>query len=314
MSVGFIGTVFMYQAQSLSAVKTVVYTIVALIAFAANSVLCRLALGNGVIDAESFTSIRLVSGIVALFVILAIKRMYQRNSSPSSETRNAAKGSWFGAITLFAYALGFSYAYNSLETGTGALILFGVVQITMILVSILSGNKLHVVEWLGVGLAFFGFVYLVLPGVTAPSLSGFTLMTVAGIAWGYYTLNGKGSRQPLIDTAYNFLRTIPFVLVLVVFSWDRMSLTTEGVALAVASGALTSGMGYAIWYAALTGLKTMQAAVLQLLVPVIASVGGILFVSEILTLRLIISSLLILGGIFLVVIGRQYLVGRSKNI
>ncbi len=288
--------------------KTVLYTFFALVAFAANSVLCRLALEMQVdgpaIDAGSFTSIRLVSGIVTLMVIL---QLTQSSSNKHSTSKGKRQGSWFAAAMLFIYAAGFSYAYISLETGTGALILFGVVQLTMISVNIYAGNKLHYSEWLGVGLAFIGFVYLMLPGVSAPSLQGLILMTLSGIAWGYYTLAGKGSKNPLADTGYNFLRTLPFVVILIALNFDKVYLTEQGIYLAIASGAITSGLGYTIWYIALRALQTMQAAVLQLLVPVIAAIGGVIFVDELLTSRIVISALLILGGILLVVIGKKVL-------
>jgi len=205
---------------------------------------------------------------------------------------------------LFLYALTFSFAYITLDTGTGALILFGSVQITMILLSIFSGQRLHTAEWVGVSLSFVGFVYLILPGVTTPSINGFMLMTVAGVSWGIYTLKGRSSANPLMDTAYNFLRTIPFVTILAVLAIKQVHYSPAGILYAVLSGAIASGIGYAIWYRALAGLTTTQAAVVQLLVPVIAAFGGVVFVSEAVTLRLIVSAILILGGIFIVVLGR----------
>ena len=283
--------------------RTIIFTVLALIAFAANSVLCRLALGDRTIDASSFTVIRLLSGAIVLFLIIKIKN---KSDMPT-------KGSWSASLMLFLYAITFSFAYITLDTGTGALILFGSVQITMILLSILSGNRLHITEWLGVTISFLGFVYLVLPGITTPSMFGFMLMTVAGIAWGIYTLKGKGSTNPLIDTAYNFLRTIPFVIILAVLAINKMNYSSTGILLAVLSGAIASGIGYAIWYSALRGLSTVQAAVVQLLVPVIAAFGGAIFVSEAITLRLTVSAVLILGGILLVVLGRSYFVQLSIN-
>ena len=246
--------------------RTFAYTLFALVAFAGNSVLCRLALGDNAIDAASFTVIRLVSGIIALLVIV---KFASKKSEPPS------KGSWTAAFMLFLYAVAFSFAYISLDTGTGALILFGAVQITMIVISLITGNRLHYSEWIGVSVAFFGFVYLVMPGLSTPSLTGFILMTIAGIAWGIYTLKGRGSKQALNDTAYNFLRTLPFVLILMVISLGDVSLTPAGILLAVLSGAITSGVGYTIWYIALGGLSATQAAVVQLLVPVIAALGGV---------------------------------------
>ena len=284
--------------------RTISFTVLALIAFAANSVLCRLALGDRTIDASSFTVIRLLSGAIVLFLIIKIK----------NKSEVSTKGSWSASLMLFLYAITFSFAYITLDTGTGSLILFGSVQITMIFLSILSGNRLHVTEWLGVMVSFLGFVYLVLPGITTPSMFGFMLMTVAGIAWGIYTLKGKGSTNPVIDTAYNFLRTIPFVIILAVLAFNKMSYSSTGILLAVLSGAIASGIGYAIWYSALRGLSTVQAAVVQLLVPVIAAFGGVIFVSEAITLRLTVSAMLILGGILLVVLGRYYFVQLRLNI
>jgi drug/metabolite transporter (DMT)-like permease len=260
------------------------------------------------IDAGSFTVIRLASGVVALFTILWFKKLSRKGVVEITvESSPQSRGSWFGAITLFMYAFGFSYAYISLETGTGALILFGVVQMTMISASIYSGHRLHYSEWLGVCLAFIGFVYLMLPGVSAPSIQGLLLMSVSGIAWAGYTLAGKKTQDPLSDTSYNFLRTIPFIIALAIYNLDSYYLSTQGVLLAIASGALTSGVGYTIWYIALRSLKTMHAAVLQLLVPVIAAVGGVMFVDELLTTRILVASLLILGGILLVVVGKKIL-------
>jgi len=277
--------------------STIVFTGLALIAFAANSVLCRLALGEQAIDASSFTVIRLLSGAVVLLAILRVN---------INKTATQAKGSWSSSLMLFLYALTFSFAYITLDTGTGALILFGSVQITMILLSIISGQRLHTAEWVGVSLSFVGFVYLILPGVTTPSINGFMLMTVAGASWGIYSLKGKSSANPLMDTAYNFLRTIPFVTILALLTIKQVHYSPAGILYAVLSGAIASGIGYAIWYRALAGLSTTQAAVVQLLVPVIAAFGGVVFVSEAVTLRLIVSAILVLGGIFIVVLGRFY--------
>lgn len=277
--------------------KTSLLTGLALIAFAANSVLCRLALGNGSIDASSFTVIRLLSGAIALFIISSIKGTNKAESS---------KGSWTASFMLFLYAITFSLAYLSVDTGTGALILFGSVQITMILLSILSGTRLHISEWSGVIIAFSGFIYLILPGITTPSVNGFILMTISGISWGIYTLRGRKSKKPLMETTYNFVRTIPFVALLAVFNIQNISYSPEGIVLALLSGGITSGVGYTIWYIALRGLSSTQAAVIQLSVPVIAAIGGVMFVSELITYRLIISATLVLGGIFMVLLGKYY--------
>jgi len=285
--------------------KIALCTTLALLAFAGNSILCRLALGDGAIDAASFTGIRLLSGIIVLAVILKI--------TPTSGV-STSKGSWKASFMLFLYAITFSFAYISLETGVGALILFGSVQITMILVGLFSGNKLHYSEWLGVIVAFSGFVYLVLPDLTTPSLIGFILMSVAGVAWGFYTLAGKGTKNPLSDTAYNFIRTLPLVLILTAITFQYAVLSQKGILLAVLSGGIASGVGYTIWYIALGGLSTIQAAVLQLLVPVIATIGGVFFANEIFTLRLALSSLMVLGGIMAMIIGRYYSGQYANNI
>ncbi len=277
--------------------KIVLCTIFALIAFAGNSVLCRLALGENTIDAASFTAIRMLSGIIVLLVLLKL-----------TQTSNAriSKGSWKASFFLFLYALAFSFAYISLETGVGALILFGSVQITMILSSVISGNKLHFIEWSGALIAFSGFVYLVMPDLTSPTFTGFVLMAVAGIAWGFYTLAGKGSQNPMSDTTYNFLRTLPLVIILIAVTFQHSALTQKGILLAALSGGVTSGIGYAIWYTALGGLSALQAAVVQLLVPVIAAAGGVLFSDEIVSLRLLLSSALILGGIGIVILAKHF--------
>ena len=285
--------------------KTSLFTGLALIAFAANSVLCRLALGNGAIDASSFTGIRLLAGAIALFTILSIK---------GSNKGASSKGSWTASLSLFLYAITFSYAYLSVDTGTGALILFGSVQITMIMLSLISGTRLHLIEWSGVILAFTGFIYLILPNITTPSITGFILMTVSGVSWGIYTLKGRSSKNPLMDTTYNFLRTIPFIALLAVFTLQNMNYSTEGIVLALISGAITSGAGYTIWYIALGGLSSTQAAVIQLSVPVIAAIGGVIFVSEVITMRLVISAAIVLSGILMVVLGKYYFTQKQLKI
>ena len=275
--------------------KIVFLTCLALFAFAANSVLCRLALGSGAMDAASFTVIRLITGVIVLVVIATTQY-----KSDLIQTR----GSWDASLMLFLYAVTFSYAYILLDTGTGALILFGSVQITMILLSLISGTRLQRMEWAGILVAFSGFIYLVLPGVSAPSLSGFLLMTTAGIAWGLYTLKGRRSTNPLMDTTFNFARTIPFVIILLLLTFQNAEISLEGVVLASLSGGLASGVGYTIWYSALKGLSSIQAAVVQLSVPIIAALGGVMIMSESITFRLLLSTSLILGGIILVIFSR----------
>ena len=270
--------------------RTIILTAIALIAFAANSVLCRLALGHAAIDAASFTVIRLLSGAVVLMGIFVMsgRRGYVDD-----------RGSWLSATMLFSYAITFSFAYVSLTTGTGALILFGAVQVTMMLGAIVSGNRPALIEWLGVLTAVGGLIYLVLPGVSAPSLSGSVLMAIAGMAWAVYSLRGRGIRSPLAYTAFNFLRTIPFVTVVLIAAVFRAELTINGIVLAIVSGALASGVGYSIWYAALTGLSATQAAVVQLLVPVLAATGGVLFMAEAVSFRLLLATAIIFSGVSL---------------
>ena len=273
-------------------------------AFAANSVLCRIALGGGLIDPAGFTVIRLLSGTIVLLAILKIRS----NKKPTADN-----GSWTAGFMLFAYAAAFSFAYLSLDTATGALVLFGSVQLTMILLSLISGNRLHIIEWAGVSLAFSGFLFLILPGATTPSITGFSLMAISGIAWGIYTLKGSSSLNPLADSAHNFSRTLPFLAVLMLFTIQDIHLSVQGVMLALLSGGIASGLGYAIWYVALAGLSSTQAAVVQLLVPVIAAFGGVLFVSEPITSRLTLSGTMILGGILLVITGSYYSFRLSLN-
>jgi len=278
-------------------IKTITCTGLALFAFATNSILCRVALGQEMIDAASFTVIRLLSGIIVLAIVVNLTR----NNNPQ-----ASKGSWLASLMLILYAITFSYAYVSLDTGTGALILFAAVQFTMILVGIVTGHKLHYSEWVGLIIAFTGFIYLLLPSLTTPSAAGFILMVIAGIAWAIYTLCGRGSTNPISDTAYNFFRTLPVVIVLLLVTIKGAHLTQQGIIYAILSGAVASALGYAVWYIALNGLTVTQAAVLQLLVPVIAALGGVIFVNEAISIRLLLASVMVLGGIFTVLIGKYY--------
>lgn len=289
--------------MNLHTLKTIAFTCFSLIAFAGNSVLCRLALGENKLDAASFTIIRLLSGIVMLLIISQIF------NAKNSSTRNyIPKRNLLSSSALFLYAVTFSYAYISLDTATGALILFGAVQITMILASLASGNKLHFSEWLGIVTAFSGFVYLVQPSLTTPSFTGLILMTISGIAWGIYTLRGKNSQQPINDSANNFLFTFPLIIALLIIEFNNSNLSQQGIILALVSGAIASGMGYTVWYMAVKRLSTMQAAVVQLLVPVIAATGGVFFAQEMISMRLILSSIMILGGILFVLLGKYFVV------
>ena len=270
--------------------KTLLLTALAMTAFAANSVLCRMALGHNAIDAASFTLIRLTSGALMLWLIVLAK-----NKMPAM-----LNGDWFSAGMLFLYAVMFSFAYITLSAGTGALILFGAVQITMIFAGILAGERPHFSTWFGIALAMGGFIYLVSPGLSAPSPVGATLMTVAGIFWGLYSLQGRRSTSATATTMGNFTRAVPFATITSLLSVTNLNLSMEGVMLAALSGAITSGIGYVIWYAALPGLTATNGATVQLSVPVLAALGGIYFLSESFTLRFFMASSAILLGIGIV--------------
>lgn len=269
-------------------------TLLAMIAFAGNSLLCRVALTETEIDAASFTGIRLLSGALVLWLFIRLR-----------SGAHCASGSWPSALALFLYAAGFSYAYISLPASTGALLLFGAVQATMIGYGLWSGERLALRQTTGLIFALAGLVGLLLPGMTAPPLAGAVLMLGAGVAWGVYSLRGKGASDPSCITAGNFLRAAPMAVALSVVTLPWLSLDRAGVWYAVLSGALASGAGYAIWYAALRGLTSTSAATVQLSVPVIAAMGAVAFLDETITLRLLISSLAILGGITLVIVNRH---------
>ncbi|MCZ6600676.1 MAG: DMT family transporter [Acidobacteria bacterium] len=270
--------------------KSLFFTTVALTAFAANSLLCRMALGEGAMDAASFSTVRLASGAAMLLLIFLI--FPRQRTSPRA-------GDWLSATMLFSYMVTFSYAYISLSTGTGALILFGMVQATMLLWALRSGERPHLMEWGGLTLALGGLVYLVFPGLAAPSPAGAFLMAVAGISWGVYSLRGRGSNRALADTTFNFVRALPLVLVVSLVALGDSHWSARGILLASLSGALASGLGYTCWYAALRYLAATRAAVVQLTVPVLAALGGTAFLAEEVTLRLVLSMVLILGGVAL---------------
>ncbi len=271
-------------------------TVIALVAFASNSILCRLALGTSRIDPASFTSIRIASGALVLAIIASAGRR---------DPRVASRSGWVSAAFLYLYAIAFSFSYVSLSAGTGALILFGCVQTTMLAAALRSGERPRALEWTGLTIAIGGLVYLVSPGLSAPAPLGAALMALAGVAWGFYSLRGRGSPNPLEDTARNFLRAVPFALATSALTIPAIHTSARGVALAVASGALSSGIGYVIWYAALRGLSATRAATVQLSVPVIAAIGGILFLSEVMTLRLTMAAVLILGGVGIALAARR---------
>ena len=268
--------------------KPFLYTSFALLCFAFNSILCRLALNTNEIDAASFTAIRLVSGAVILSIIFAFF------GKKDAETK---RGNWFSAFFLFAYAVCFSFAYTNLTTATGALILFGSVQTTMIIFALVKGERPRILEWIGLFLALVGLMYLVFPGLTAPPIFSSVLMSFAGISWGFYTLRGKGSTNPLADTNGNFVRAVPMILIILLIFFANIHLSNKGILFAILSGAIASGLGYSVWYAALKFHTATRAAILQLSVPIIAAIGGILFLSEEIAVRLLIATALILGGI-----------------
>lgn len=276
--------------------RTVVATLFTMVAFAANSVLCRLALGDASIDAASFTTVRLLCGAFTLLAIVTFSR---------GRSWRAARVTWGSAAMLFGYAVAFSFAYVSLTAGTGALILFGAVQVTMIVAALRNGERPRPIEWIGLILAIGGLVYLVLPGLEAPPLLGSALMVIAGVSWGLYSLHGRGAIDPLAETTGNFIRAVPFALVVSTLALIHLHVTVRGLVLAALSGSVASGLGYVIWYVALRGLTATRAAMVQLSVPVLAAIGGVLFLAESLTLRLTLASVLVLGGIGLAITGRS---------
>jgi drug/metabolite transporter (DMT)-like permease len=273
--------------------RMAVMTALALLAFAGNSLLCRFALAHTRLDAATFTAVRLAAGAAVLGVLARARR-----------TQPPGRGSWASALALFGYAAGFSFAYEQLDAGTGALLLFGAVQATMIGGGLVRGERLRGPQWLGLLVALGGLVALVRPGLTAPPVIGTVLMVGAGVSWGVYSLRGRGAGDPLRTTAGNFLRATPLALALGVAMHAHATWDGKGVLYALTSGALTSGVGYAIWYAVLPGLPATRAATLQLAVPVLAAFGGTALLGELPHARLIVSSAAILGGIALVLTRR----------
>lgn len=292
-------------------VKTSLLTIFALIAFAANSVICRIALKESLIDPYSFTSIRLLSGIFTLYLV--VRYLIHPNDKISvliNTKRYLMSGFW-----LFLYALCFSYAYIILNTGTGALILFTVVQITIVLLSYIKGNRFTAYELFGLIIATGGLTYLFLPELSLPTLPYLFLMSVSGIAWGVYSLKGKESHYPVHETYYAFLYTLPYILITTIIHFTFLYImtihnkadfhsyslyySTEGLLLAILSGSITSALGYTLWYSAIKRLSHMQIGVVQLCVPVLAILGGVIFVSETITYRIVVASITILCGILI---------------
>jgi drug/metabolite transporter (DMT)-like permease len=271
--------------------RLIVVTTLAMLAFAGNSLLCRVALRDTTIDAATFTSIRLASGALMLMAILAVRK-----------GRLTGEGSWPMAACLFGYAAAFSFAYRELSAATGALLLFGSVQTAMLSYGIAMGERLRPLQLTGLLVAVGGLVYMLLPGLSAPPLSGAAFMIAAGIAWSGYSVLGRGTRDPIAATAGNFIRSVPFAAALTLAFSTGATVDHTGALYAVASGAITSGLGYVLWYAALPSLTSASAAVIQLSVPAIAALGGVLLLAEPLSNRLVIASVTILGGIALTIL------------
>ncbi len=268
-------------------------TLLTMLAFAANSVLNRAAVGAGLIDPLAFAVVRLIAGAAMLGVLLIVLR-----------AGRGGGGGWHaravGVVSLLTYLFGFSLAYGALDAGAGALILFGMVQITMFAGAVLAREAMPARRWVGAGLAFAGLVWLLAPG-SAPSghPAEAAMMAAAGVGWGIYSLSARGADDPLVATGWNFILAVPVALAiwLVVSGglWPQMR--AGGVALAVVSGALTSGLGYALWYALLPALGPSRGAVAQLTVPIFAVAGGMIFLHEALTLRFLMAAILVLGGV-----------------
>jgi drug/metabolite transporter (DMT)-like permease len=267
-----------------------ILTLAAMVAFAGNSLLCRLALKQTGIDAASFTFVRIFSGALVLWLIVSVRKSARKGD-----------GNWPSALALFAYAAAFSFAYITLSAATGALLLFGAVQATMICWAVRRGERLRIRQLAGLALALGGLVVLLFPGLSAPPLRGSILMLGSGVAWGIYSLRGKTAGDPVSATAGNFLRAVPFAAILSLSLLPLVRLDRAGVGYAALSGAIASGVGYVIWYAALPSLKAASAATVQLSVPVLAAAGGILLLGEPMTLRFLVASIAVLGGIALVV-------------
>jgi drug/metabolite transporter (DMT)-like permease len=271
-----------------------ILTGLAMAAFAGNSLLCRVALRETTIDAATFTSVRILSGALTLGLIVALRRGVA-----------AGAGTWASAFWLFGYAAGFSFAYLTLTAATGALLLFGAVQVTMMGYALCTGERWRAIQVAGFAAAFAGLAALLLPGASAPPVSGAALMVFAGISWGIYSLRGRGAGDATRVTAGNFLRAVPFAIAVSAAMLPRASIDAEGIGYAIASGAIASGIGYSIWYTALPHLKAGTAATVQLSVPVIAAIGGVLLLGEPITMRLLACSAAILGGIAVVIATRR---------
>ncbi|MFC7513773.1 DMT family transporter [Herbaspirillum sp. GCM10030257] len=277
--------------QPLSRTSVIGLTLTAMIAFAANSLLCRMALKYTAIDPASFTTVRILSGALVLWLIVTLRGGNRR-----------IVGNWLSAMAIFVYAAAFSFAYVSLSTATGALILFGAVQASMIGYGLFRGERLRGMRRAGFLIAACGLLALLLPGASRPSLGGSLLMLASGAAWAVYSLRAKGVGDPTATTAGNFMRALPLALGLSMFMLPSLSIDLAGLTYAAISGGTASGLGYVIWYMALRGLSAIEASTVQLFVPVLAAGGGTLFLSEPVTLRLLLTGAAILGGVAMVVI------------
>jgi drug/metabolite transporter (DMT)-like permease len=276
--------------------RTLILTCIAMLCFAANSLLCRLALAPGLIDPASFTSVRVASACAMLIVVVWLKARHLprlRGAKPRS------------IAALFGYLVFFSFAYLRLDAGTGALILFGAVQLTMFAIALREGEPFPPPAWFGLAVAVCGLIWLLLPGASAPDPLGALLMALSGLCWGLFSLLARGSADPIENNATNFLGCLPPVLLLNLAFAGEMHVSSHGLMLAIASGAIASGLGYVIWYVALAGLPATRAATVQLSVPAIAAIGGVILLSEPVTLRLVIASAAMLGGIAIVLAQRS---------
>jgi len=274
--------------------RTIACTSLALVAFAANSLLCRLALRDTGIDPASFTTIRFASGALMLLLVGAIT-----DPAPAGSA-----SSWAPAAILVLYAIPFSFAYVGLSAGTGALLLFGSVQVTMLVGAWRLGERLHTTQWLGLAGAAAGLVYLAMPTLTTPAWDAAIYMAIAGFAWGLYSLRGRGSPHPIANTRTNFLRSVPFIALFSLLTIGHAHLDPRGALFAAASGAIASGLGYIVWYTALGGLTAVRASLVQFAVPVLTATGGVLFLGETISARLILAGALVIGGLVVALPGR----------
>jgi drug/metabolite transporter (DMT)-like permease len=290
-----------FTERTMSRRRLVILVFLAMLAFAGNSLLCRMALKHTSIDAASFTTMRMVSGACMLWLVVRLRS----GTGSAARAGERGGGNWLSACALFVYATGFSFAYVSMPAATGALLLFGAVQATMIGYGVFKGERMRKLQLVGFALALAGLVALMLPGLAAPTLLSSLSMLSAGVAWGIYSLRGKGAGDPTQVTAGNFMRAVPMALGLSLLMFNRRSLDSAGLGLAVLSGALASGLGYAIWYRALPAIKATHAATVQLSVPVIAALGGVVFIGEAVTVPMLLASSAILGGIALVILQKK---------